>query len=608
MTDALSDSAPVLPPPLQQGGVNAIAADGANAPVRLAVVVEDAPANLAVSLEQLTRNLVLQGTAFATATDQITLKTSQGDLSLKPANPGDVPLQNFLPATVAFQIRPTANGVEAVLITINRTVVDNKIVAQDPVSSTPMVLAAPPTIQGIPTVGQVLQATVLAGSPLPGLHDQTATPNRAATNILNNPLLQPISIGQNSLPSTGGHTAAPQDEPAKNRPQYPPPYPHDPPPNQPQQQKQGQERFLGATEKQEDGVEAPEAAALPNPTALATPFPYSGVNTENAVIRLQVVTVTLPESVANADDSLENGRVASRSPATPTQMAVVWNQTPAGQPLLAMGDQMLAVKGARDWPLGMQLELSQAALPYGAVKTASTQAANPFYNPWAGLQQALTLLAARDPVMANNLLRTRLANVEAQNLPAALLLFFAALRQNKANAWLGESAAESLDALAHEAGLAGVQTAWENKGFLANAFDHNLASQSQWQGIHVPYYTDSLLQHFTFYLHRQADGESQAETEARSRAKRFLIEITFSRLGAVQLEGLSQPKKLTLILRTDAPLPEPLRQDLQTHFITHSQAVGLTGNLLFQSHKANWITLHPAAPQQRLAGNPSHHL
>jgi len=70
--------------------------------------------------------------------------------------------------------------------------------------------------------------------------------------------------------------------------------------------------------------------------------------------------------------------------------------------------------------------------------------------------------------------------------------------------------------------------------------------------------------------------------------QRFLVDVTLSRLGRMQLDGLVETpaRRLRLILRTAAPLPADLRADLSAIATNSLEALGLEGGLTFRADGA----------------------
>ena len=92
-----------------------------------------------------------------------------------------------------------------------------------------------------------------------------------------------------------------------------------------------------------------------------------------------------------------------------------------------------------------------------------------------------------------------------------------------------------------------------------------------------------------FSLHRPPDDPDEEEPR-RDRRKgggrpvRFLIDLTLSVLGPVQIDGLANPgeQRFDLVLRTRTPLPQEIRRDIIGLFANAGTVLNLGGSLHFQ--------------------------
>lgn len=100
----------------------------------------------------------------------------------------------------------------------------------------------------------------------------------------------------------------------------------------------------------------------------------------------------------------------------------------------------------------------------------------------------------------------------------------------------------------------------------------------------IPLLVGTAIEPVRLFVHR-TDGEAARNAAAAGGSgHRFVVDLTFSRLGRMQLDGLLQrrDKRFALIIRTLTPLPEEMRRDITALFIRSSDAVGLAGNVLFR--------------------------
>jgi hypothetical protein len=98
------------------------------------------------------------------------------------------------------------------------------------------------------------------------------------------------------------------------------------------------------------------------------------------------------------------------------------------------------------------------------------------------------------------------------------------------------------------------------------------------------------------YVRRDRDSQTPQPQEAQKNFTRFVISVTMSHLGAMQLDGLSQPKKLDLVVRSERELPPKLCNELRESTAKTFEAIGLTGSLLFQTGRKSWLQFQNAQP------------
>ena len=116
-------------------------------------------------------------------------------------------------------------------------------------------------------------------------------------------------------------------------------------------------------------------------------------------------------------------------------------------------------------------------------------------------------------------------------------------------------------------------------------------SGTPWRSFTIPLHLPSphggqyLVQPIKLALHG-ANPESEQEKNAHKRSGppgvRFVLDLDFTRLGAVQLDGLARERRLDLVIRTPALMAEPVRQGISEIFTRVATAYGIQGQTLFQ--------------------------
>jgi hypothetical protein len=75
-----------------------------------------------------------------------------------------------------------------------------------------------------------------------------------------------------------------------------------------------------------------------------------------------------------------------------------------------------------------------------------------------------------------------------------------------------------------------------------------------------------------------------------------VVEVEMSHLGDLQLDGLVREKRLDLILRSRAPLPDFMRREIMQIFHEANEISGYRGHIRFQS-SLEWKAMPIEAPE-----------
>lgn len=170
-----------------------------------------------------------------------------------------------------------------------------------------------------------------------------------------------------------------------------------------------------------------------------------------------------------------------------------------------------------------------------------------------------------------------------QQLGAAALLFLAAVRSGDVQSWLGERA---VDALKH-AGKAGlIEQLDDTFGNLRRASAD--AGGGDWKSYLLPMQLQNEIMPIRMHMRndRDADGKQDGKN-----ASRYILEVDFDRMGAVQLDLLYRPQQLDTILRTELPMSRAMMGTLERKYAGAMQNVGHAGELHFQHGIKNWVMI-----------------
>ena len=271
-----------------------------------------------------------------------------------------------------------------------------------------------------------------------------------------------------------------------------------------------------------------------------------------------------------------------KPPAFVTVTGTITGTTASGQPILTTALGTLALTTSAPLPPGKSLTV-QISDPRPLFADRSPPAAP---QAWPPIRDALAVLTGQEGAFAQAALMATLPQPN-RRLAAALTFTIDSVRRGDARGWLGAEASEALEKA--------------DRHDLLNALDKEFKTQARqaddvqpggWRSLMLPMLDAGLLQQLELYV--RAVGTDQREEQdggAIERGQRFLLDLTLSRLGALQLDGLvrSKSKRFDLILRSLEPLPESLRRELLGVFGKSLEAVGYAGSIGFQTGARSWV-------------------
>ncbi len=198
---------------------------------------------------------------------------------------------------------------------------------------------------------------------------------------------------------------------------------------------------------------------------------------------------------------------------------------------------------------------------------------------WPAMEQATSLLSATTPAGKAPML----AHMSAEGggkLTNSLLFFLHAAGRGTPQEWVGDVAHEQLKEKSPN--LLSLLTSDITK-LMNSATD----TSGDWRAVLLPFDMrgqDMPLIALLFGNPQATDPEKQqngeqAERDPAAEGKRFIVEVNFSILGKVQLDGRVAGQSFDLTLRTENPISTPLKQDLSLLFDQALSANAFSGKL-----------------------------
>jgi hypothetical protein len=277
---------------------------------------------------------------------------------------------------------------------------------------------------------------------------------------------------------------------------------------------------------------------------------------------------------------------AAASPA-PTLAATVAGTTNTGQPIVTT-DRGVMVLNTRT-PLAPG---TQVAIGLPPVRPAPAEPFDPLRGrDWPALRETLEVLAKADPAGTRTLANAILPQATPR-LAVALLAFAGQVKKGDARAWLGDEAAKALEALGRTDLLEKLED--DFKQLARQAAE---ALPGDWKAYSIPFSDGTELHRILMHVRQpnpdEVDEDGKNGEGHGAQANRFLIDLTLSRIGDLQLDGLVRPRRFDLILRTHMPLPPDMRHEIGQLFHNSVETLGMVGTVSFQAGTQGWVAVQP---------------
>lgn len=251
-----------------------------------------------------------------------------------------------------------------------------------------------------------------------------------------------------------------------------------------------------------------------------------------------------------------------------------------GQPIIATPSGSIVVQAALSLPPGTSVSLEVVAQQAPQLTAPPTLAGTAGSVPLNALVSESLALLTRGNAEAAARLAATTPGPDARML-ANILTVAQAVRANDTRVWPGADAMRALERL----GPRGGDVAKRLGSGVRDAATTVRDPGGDWRVMSMPFGLGGAIERIQIVTRRHGQEDPEGGARGRGRGgERFLINLSLSRLGAFQLDGLYKKKDrhLDLIVRTTTPLPKPIRQDIQGIFARAAIALDLRGGLGFQ--------------------------
>lgn len=214
------------------------------------------------------------------------------------------------------------------------------------------------------------------------------------------------------------------------------------------------------------------------------------------------------------------------------------------------------------------------------IPVAASDAAALSTTSWPTFEQAYSLVQSGAPAAAGAL-QARSAQGGGKLLNSMMFLM-AALKGGSPSGWIGKTAEQVLEQ--RSGNILKLL-----KDDLTRLFNAGAETATEWRSMVLPFDTRAPDMPILTALFSQAasvdpDGENDTAgaDDGEEEPQRFIIEVQFSILGAIQLDGVVRQKKFDLTLWSHQPLPAQLNQDARALFAQALEANGFSGAMHFR--------------------------
>lgn len=328
---------------------------------------------------------------------------------------------------------------------------------------------------------------------------------------------------------------------------------------------------------------APSVAAAPVPAAATSSIPQSQPAQTNIHVPSITVTVTeiTPQQqpiipiVMNNKGAVQNFVLQSPPASVPVGTQVTL------QPQISQNVSSLSTPNnappVTPFPPGtMSLPASASQLP------PAWRSLLPLMQPasvWPAMDDLFQTFYQATPQAAQVMGRTIPSPSNGANFGPAVMLFAAALKSGDLQGWIGDKKLEMIQKLGKDSILS--RLSGETSSLAAN----NDAAATDWKSFPIPMLWQNEISKVMFHVRKEP---SENEQEQGEDGTRFVMDLSLTRMGDVQLDGLVRGKRLDLIVRTQLPVSSMMQEAMAAAYATALDGTDIYGEIGFQSDRTNW--------------------
>ena len=268
---------------------------------------------------------------------------------------------------------------------------------------------------------------------------------------------------------------------------------------------------------------------------------------------------------------------------TPQNLPLVTIQFPTG----AVTQNFALQFPTTDLDVGTQIfftpQKNSTPLATNTLNTISQPPLTPL-SSWPVFDEVFQTLLQNSPTLAQSLTRIIPSPTNAQNFGAAVLLLLANLRGGDLGGWMGD---KKIDALS-KAGKGNLIQRLAND--TSPNIQQNLDSPAngEWKSYPLPLLWQNEISKVMFHVKHDREG---SEKENKEGSTRFVMDLSLTRMGDVQLDGHIRGKRLDVIVRTQMPISMPMQEAMKRAYADALEGGDIFGELGFQGDMKGWMNV-----------------
>ncbi len=166
---------------------------------------------------------------------------------------------------------------------------------------------------------------------------------------------------------------------------------------------------------------------------------------------------------------------------------------------------------------------------------------------------------------------------------ASAMLFIASVRSGDISGWLGD---RKIDALTKSGKDTLIKRLMQDAGNTVRA--NAETSSPEWRSYPMPMVWQNEISKVMLHIKHDKDADNKKDNEGSTR---FIMDLSLTRMGDVQLDGLLRGKRLDLLVRTQMPISLSMQEAMKKAYADALTGTDIFGELGFQGDIKGWMNV-----------------